>query len=71
MEEEKILEEIKYDTPVKGISVVSDNLVTIIGERQTEIEGKVVPQYVYTIDGYDPSNGKPFVSHKGNIVVLK
>ena len=64
----ELLEKRMYDEPLKGISCFSANSVTIIGEQRVILDdGREVEQYIYTIDGYVPENGKPFVSLKANI----
>ena len=70
MERGIILEERNYETPIKGISMFSTDMVTIIGERVVSIDGEIKEQYIYTIDGYEAKNGKPFVSLKANIVLI-
>ena len=67
---ENILQEINYEKLMKGISMFSSDIVTIIGERKVKLEdGRIVEQYLYNIDGYTPKNGKPFVSLKANIII--
>ncbi len=58
-----------YEEPIRGGSITG-NLISIIGERVIEIEGKEIEQYLYNIDGYTPKNGKPFAAHKSNIFIL-
>lgn len=70
MEELVVLERNYFKEPKKGISIVGDELITIIGEQIAEYEGVIYDQYIYNIDGYKPANGKPFVSMKANIVLL-
>lgn len=67
---EKVLNEITYENAIKGISMFSSEMITIIGERTVELEdGRVIEQYIYNIDNYIAKNGKPFVSLKANIIV--
>lgn len=65
-----VLRETTYETPKKGYTMFTDNFVTIIGEREVVIDGDIKEQYVYTIDGYEAKNGKPFVSLKANIILM-
>ncbi len=65
-----ILEERMYDNTIKGYTIFTDNYVTIIGERVVSIDGNIKEQYIYTIDGYEAKNGKPFVSLKANIILV-
>ena len=65
-----IVEEKYYEEAKKGISLFSENLVTIIGERKIVIDGELKEQYIYNIDGYEAKNGKPFASLKANIVLM-
>lgn len=65
-----VIEKETYETPVKGISIVSDNLVEIIGEQTVVIDGEIKEQFIYNIVGYEPKNGKPFISLKDNIVLI-
>lgn len=58
-----------YQEAKSGASIVGGDLVTIIGERTMENEGKVLEQYIYNIMGYEAKNGKPFVALKPNILV--
>lgn len=71
MEELVVLERNYYKEPKKGISIVGDELITIIGEQIAEYEGEIYDQYIYTIDGYEPKNGKPFMGLKANVILLK
>ena len=70
MEELVVLERNYFKEPKKGISIVGDELITIIGEQIAEYEGVIYDQYIYNIDGYKPANGKPFASIKANIILL-
>lgn len=68
-----IMEKEAYETyfqePKSGISTVGGDLVSIIGERTVQHEGRLLEQYLYNIVGYEAKNGKPFVSLKANISV--
>lgn len=66
----KVISVDMFDIPLKGISVFSDNFVTIIGKRTVEIDGILKEQYLYNIDGYTPDNGLPFVSLVSNIILI-
>lgn len=67
----KVVEKILYKSEIKGISIASGNLVTIIGEQTVEFKGKqVISQYIYNIDGHTSSNGLPFATLKSNIQLL-
>lgn len=60
-----------YSTYVYGISV-SGEKVCIIGEQIVKFaDGKIVEQYVYNILDYAAHNGKPFISLKANICIIK
>ncbi|KXY51142.1 hypothetical protein AT268_32090 [Bacillus cereus] len=69
-DESKILQVKMYEEVKEGFSIFSDNRVEIIGEQTMSIDGKILEQYLYNIDGYTPDNGKPFVSLKSNIILL-
>lgn len=67
----KVLDSKLYSEYQEGISMFSENKVLIIGEQTVELEdGRIVEQFLYNIIGYAPENGKPFVSLKGNIILL-
>ena len=55
---------------MRCISIVSDNLVEIIGEQTVVIDGEIEEQFIYNIVGYEPKNGKPFISLKDNIILI-
>lgn len=59
-----------YDETKQGFSIFSSSPVTIIGETTVTTEKGTLEQYVYTINGYEPQNEKPFVSLKANISLL-
>ena len=65
-----VIEKETYETPVKGISIVSDNLVEIIGEQTVVMDGEIKEQFIYNIVGYEAKNGKPFISLKDNIILI-
>jgi hypothetical protein len=65
-----VLEKEIYETPIKGVSIVSDNLIEIVGEQIVVIDGEIKEQFIYNIVGYEPKNGKPFISLKDNIVLI-
>lgn len=66
---EKEYDVVMYDTLVRGSSVTG-NEVEVIGECKLQLtDGKVIEQYLYNIIGYEAKNGKPFSSHKGNIIL--
>ena len=65
-----VIEKETYEKPINGISIVSDNLVEIIGEQTVVMDGKILEQFIYNIVGYEPKNGKPFISLKDNIVLI-
>ena len=66
----KVLVDIKFDKPMKGISTFSGDTVTIVGEQVVENhDGKKLEWYVYNLDHYKAKNGRPFVSLKSNIHV--
>lgn len=67
---EELIKEKTYETPIKGISIVSGNLVEIIGEQTVVMDGKILEQFIYNIVGYEPKNGKPFISLKDNIILV-
>lgn len=68
---EKVLNEEMYKESVMGVSLFSDSKVEIIGEQTVKLEdGRMVERYLYNIVGHTPENGQPFVSLKGNIVLL-
>lgn len=70
VETTKIISETTYDKTIKGISLFSDSLVEIIGERQMEIDGVIKEQYLYNIIGHKTENGLPFISLKANIIIM-
>ena len=59
-----------YEKPINGISILSDNLVEIIGEQTVEMDGEILEQFIYNIVGYESKNGKPFISLKDNIILI-
>lgn len=64
--------EVMFEEPIAGVSIVSDQLVIVIGERLAILEdGREVEQYIYHINDYTPENGKPFVSLKANIILMQ
>ena len=67
---EELIKEETYETPIRGISIVGGNLVEIIGEQTVVMDGKILEQFIYNIVGYEPKNGKPFISLKDNIILV-
>jgi hypothetical protein len=67
---EEFIYALHYPTAIKGISICSGDAVTIIGEQEVRYNGQNYEQYIYTIDGYTPKNGKPFIALKANIIAL-
>ena len=66
-----VLSEKDYEEPKKGGSVMSGNLVEIIGEKTVQfVDGAIREFYMYNIVGYQARNGKPFAALKDNIVVF-
>ena len=65
-----VIEKEVYEKPINGISIVSDNLVEIIGEQTVEMNGEILEQFIYNIVGYESKNGKPFISLKDNIILI-
>ncbi len=66
-----LLNQTMYDESIRGGSIISGNLVEIIGEQTVQLDdGKVLEQYLYNIEGYTAKNGKPFVALKANICVF-
>ena len=65
-----VIEKEVYEKPINGISIVSDNLVEIIGEQTVVIDGEIKEQFIYNIVGYEAKNGKPFISLKDNIILI-
>lgn len=59
-----------YEKPINGISMFSGELVEIIGEQTVVIDGEIKEQFIYNIVGYEPKNGKPFISLKDNIILI-
>lgn len=59
-----------YAETKQGLSNFSCSPVTVIGETTVTTDKGTLEQYVYTIDGYEPQNEKPFVSLKANISLL-
>jgi len=59
-----------YDKPLLGISVFSMEQVLIIGEKEIEVDGKQLEQYLYHIIGRPAANGKPFAALKANIKIV-
>ena len=59
-----------YEESFKAISAFSGDLVEVIGEAVIEVDGKVIEQYLYNIEGYTPENGKPFSAMKANLLKL-
>lgn len=70
MSEYKVLSETMYDVAKRAVSMFSGDEVEIIGEMKIEYEGRILDQYLYNIVGYTPSNGKPFMGLKGNLVLI-
>ena len=54
-----------------GFSVASERPVTIYGKQDAKrlTDGMFLTMYFYSIDGYEPENGKLFVSRSENIVL--
>lgn len=72
MDDYKVLERKFYNEFLDGYSMFTDSEVCILGEQTVvTAEGKVIEQYLYNIKGYRCENGRPFISHKGNIVVIQ
>jgi len=69
MEDMRIIESKMYDESIDGGSM-NGNLVTVIGERTVEYEGRILEQYLYNIKGYACQNGKPFAALKANIILF-
>jgi Fe-S cluster biogenesis protein NfuA len=62
---------VEYSEPKRGYSAFSGEPVTVIGEQKMLFKhnGRVVEQYIYNIDTYQPKNGKPFIAVKSNIIL--
>ena len=69
MENIKILSSKMYDKAIDGGSMTG-SLVTVIGEKTVECEGRILEQYIYNIKGYACQNGKPFAALKSNIILF-
>ena len=55
----------------RGASVMSGNMVEILGEQTIKFDdGTVRELYLYNIVGYQAKNGKPFAALKDNIVIF-
>lgn len=66
-----VLNEKSYEVPKKGGSIMSGNLVEVIGEKTVRFDdGTVREFYMYNIVGYKAKNGKPFAALKDNIVIM-
>lgn len=65
-----VIEKEVYEKPINGISIISDNLVEIIGEQTVVMDGEILEQFIYNIVGYESKNGKPFISLKDNIILI-
>ena len=66
-----VLSEKDYETPIQGASIMSGNMVEIIGEKKVRFDdGCERDFYMYNIVGYKAKNGKPFAALKDNIVIF-
>ena len=55
----------------RGASVMSGNMVEVLGEQTIKFDdGAVRELYLYNIVGYQAKNGKPFAALKDNIVIF-
>ena len=71
MEDFKILSTEMYEDIKKGASVMSGNMVEVIGEQTIKFDdGTVRELFLYNIVGYKAKNGKPFAALKDNIVIM-
>jgi hypothetical protein len=70
MENNKIIKKELFDSVKYGMSMFSFDRVAIVGEQTIQLEdGRIVEQFLYNIIGHAPTNGKLFVSLKGNIIL--
>lgn len=71
MNDFQILSTEMYESPRQGASVMSGNMVDVLGEQTIRFDdGTVRELFLYNIVGYQAKNGKPFAALKDNIVIF-